>query len=149
MTIPDPGFSDDTLTAAQLDSLLRLLSANPARAADEYEMLRRKLVKFFQWSSSVTAEELADKTLNRVARKVYEGTDEIRDVVAYALGVARMIRREANKRALKTIGLADANSKSLSDCGASAEALDATIQLEKEMRCLEECLERLPSDDRS
>src|SRR5437762_4737490 len=140
---------DDTLTASRLDSLLQALAANSDHAGEAYEALRWKLVKFFEWSCSATAEELADGTLNRLARKIEQSPDEVRDVTGYALGIARMIRHEAYKKGLKAVPFPRSDLEELSDFGASIATLDEKIQHQKELRCLEECLERLSAEDRS
>jgi hypothetical protein len=49
---------------------LSLLSSDPDLAGEEYEELRRQLIKFFEWRGSFCADQLADETLNRVVRKI-------------------------------------------------------------------------------
>src|SRR5688572_19620497 len=78
------------LTRESLDGLLALLDADRERAGEEYEVLRARLVRIFEWRGSVAPEEHADETLNRVARKVGEG-EAVRDVHAFAGGVARLV----------------------------------------------------------
>src|SRR5215831_3699574 len=143
---PKDPIAQETLTPAEFYGLLRRLDANPERAADEYERIRRKLVKFFEWSSCLAAEDLADITLNRVARKV--GTDAIQDVEAFAWGVAKKLRQEAQKRDRKTISLqALPTGVTVSDGGGAIEDLHQKIQREKELRCLHKCLQHLSPED--
>ena len=49
------------------------LDANPEQAAEEYEELRRRLIRFFEWRGARFPDEHADEVLNRLARKLVEG----------------------------------------------------------------------------
>lgn len=138
----------DTLTPAQFEALLRRLDGRPDRAGEKYETIRWKLVKFFEWSCCLAAEDLADITLNRVARKL--STETIQDVEAFTWGVAKKIRQEAQKKDFRTISLqALPGVGTVSDAGASVEALHQKIQSQKELRCLHQCLQRLSTEDRT
>jgi len=138
----------DTLTPAQFEGLLRRLDGRPDRAGEKYETIRWKLVKFFEWSSCLAAEDLADITLNRVARKLT--TETIGDIEAFTWGVAKKIRHEAQKKDLKTMSLQSLPSMAtVSDAGASVEALHQKIQSQKELGCLHQCLQRLSAEDRT
>lgn len=85
------------LTRESFDRLLSLFDADRERAGEQYEALRAKLVRLFEWRGSLAPEEHADETLNRVARKLEEG-EAVRDVYAFAGGVARLVWLEAVKR---------------------------------------------------
>src|SRR5262249_50613606 len=89
------------LTAAQFENLLHRLGANRERAGQAYEYLRRQLIRFFEWNCDIPAEDLVDETFDRVAQKLEEL--EIHNVVAFAWGVARNIRHEAEKKAARMI----------------------------------------------
>lgn len=84
------------LTQEAFDRLLARLDADRERAGEAYESVRHKLVKFFEWRGADSPEEQADETINRVARKVEEG-EEIRNLGAYFLGVARLVLLEVFK----------------------------------------------------
>ncbi|MFY9573899.1 MAG: hypothetical protein WAV20_21080, partial [Blastocatellia bacterium] len=102
----------------------------------KYEVIRRKLLRFFEWRGSVFPEDHADEVINRVAKRIDEG-EEIRDLKNYFYGVARMFfletlkQQEKEAEALEHLPQPQTNSKE------SAE-LEA-IRLE----CLEMCLQRL------
>lgn len=70
---------DSGLTQQELDQLLDWLDSDRERAGEKYLEIRRCLVKFFINRQCVEAQDLADETINRVARKatgfkdVYEG----------------------------------------------------------------------------
>ena len=56
----------------QFEALLRLFSENREEAGNLYEAVRRRLVQFFLSKRCDHAEQLADETLNRVARRLQE-----------------------------------------------------------------------------
>ncbi|HEV2667934.1 MAG TPA: sigma-70 family RNA polymerase sigma factor [Blastocatellia bacterium] len=74
------------------------LSADPEIAGVEYEELRRRLIKFFEWRGAFFPEDLADETLNRTARKIDEGEEIEKNVIALALGVAHFVFLETSRR---------------------------------------------------
>ncbi len=75
--------------------LLDWLDRDRDLAGEAYERIRRKLIRFFEWRGQPVADHLADKTIDRVAHKLAEGTvDRGLDPGAYFHGVARNILRE-------------------------------------------------------
>jgi len=79
-----------TLTQRAFELLLSQLDADRQEAGKKYEALRRKLVKFFQWRGCSSPEDLADDTINRVARNLEAG-ETIRHFAAYCAGIARHV----------------------------------------------------------
>jgi hypothetical protein len=65
------------------------------RAGEQYEQLRRKLTLFFEARHcNPRAEELADRTLDMVARRLQEGVEiYAHDASHYCYGVAQNILR--------------------------------------------------------
>ena len=82
------------LTQGAFDLLLAQLDADRQQAGTKYEALRRKLVKFFQWRGCSFSEDLADDTINRVARNLEAG-ENIRHLTAYCVGIARHVFLES------------------------------------------------------
>jgi RNA polymerase sigma factor (sigma-70 family) len=77
------------------DALLALLDPDRGRAGEKYVQLRHRLVRFFDWRGVPTAEDCADTTLDRVARRLAAGVQiEADDPALYAYGVARNVLRE-------------------------------------------------------
>jgi RNA polymerase sigma factor (sigma-70 family) len=95
------------ITQEGFDRLLAELHPDIERAGEQYEKIRRKLVKLFEWRGCAHAEECADETFNRVARKIAEGTSiRADDPYSYFHGVALNVLREywrSAKRAANTI----------------------------------------------
>ena len=81
------------MTVERFDRLLFLLDPGRTEAAERYEEIRTRLIKFFEWRGCPIAGELADRTFDRVAAKVEQG-EEIRNITAYCVGVARLIHLE-------------------------------------------------------
>src|SRR5215510_4512531 len=73
------------------------LDPDPMRAWQAYDQLRQRLVKFFKYSHSLQAEELAEEALDRIAKRA--DSHEIDNVMQFAFGVARNLRMEVARRA--------------------------------------------------
>lgn len=147
MADPKPVFPRDAPTQQEFYRLLNRLHCDRDQAALKHEELRFKLVKFFQWSFCASAEDLADETLTRTARKLQTQEEEILDIEAFVWGVARRIRQESRKKDLRTVDLSQVPDERFSDSGASIEAIHKKIQLQKERECLRRCLQRLSSEE--
>jgi DNA-directed RNA polymerase specialized sigma24 family protein len=128
-----------TLTGEAFEALLDALDTDRARAGERYELLRQKLVRFFEWRGARDAEDWADETLNRVARRI-EGGEAVRDVAGYAAGPARMVWLEVSKKQNRDVVL--------------VERAPAPVPEEEDaehaarLACLDRCLESLAADQR-
>lgn len=121
---------------------LSWLGSDPQSGAHRYREIHRRLVKVFACWGTSCPEDLADRTLDRVAAKAdavregYEG-----DPLAYILGVARNVRREDFR--------AQARERSRARPLAPAETEDERREEEAKLRCLDRCLaESLGEDER-
>jgi RNA polymerase sigma factor (sigma-70 family) len=126
------------LTEEAFAKFLACLDSDPARVGEKYEELRDVLVKFLAWRGAAFPEELVDETFNRVARKLDEG-EEIRDISAYCLGVARgvflhWLEQPGNKR----IELGELK----------AIVLQEPDVTDSQLECLNHCLSQLPAENR-
>lgn len=130
------------LTAAGFARLLARLGDNPDRAGDGYEELRLMLVRFFEWHDSWFPEDDADETINRVICKLEDGTEEVQNLEAYCLGVARLVllerlrapeRRRDDLESLRPL---------------AAPVSDANEAEETRLKCFRRCLENLPPGTR-
>src|SRR5947207_1069954 len=61
------------LTRESLGALLSQFDSNPERAAEKYELMRSRLVTFFECRGCAAAFDLTDATVDRVARRILEG----------------------------------------------------------------------------
>jgi DNA-directed RNA polymerase specialized sigma24 family protein len=97
----------------------------------------------FEWKGLAGCEDLADETLDRVARKLADGeTIRAAEPERYVAGVARMVALEAARAAKRARPLEH-------EPAAPAQA-DAVHRAEAERveRCLDECLAKLPAPAR-
>ena len=91
--------SATTQAGGPFEALLLRLSRDGDDAV-AYEALRRRLIQFFRLHVPTEADDLADTVLERLARKIHEGTD-VASVPSYALGIARMVLHEARARSAR------------------------------------------------
>jgi DNA-directed RNA polymerase specialized sigma24 family protein len=115
--------------------LLQAFSADPATAAELYEKHHLRLTRFFEWQGLAHAEELADRCLDVLARKLAEG-QSFSEPGSYLLGIARRIRLEAMEEQSRT---------TVADPGPAVEIRGSA---EEPFRCLERCLAALKFSDR-
>ena len=130
-----------SLTATAFDKLLNSFSKDPDEAGVQYEFIRHKLVRFFEWRSIHSPDDYADETINRVARRIDEG-EQIDNLRNYFYGVARMLSLEALKDR-------DRAAVSLDDVPQSLRQ-EATEPVDPDARilCLDYCLDSLTDDNR-
>jgi DNA-directed RNA polymerase specialized sigma24 family protein len=84
------------LSPSSFDRLLRELSPDREPAAAEYEALRLRLTKFFEWRRCCDPELLADRTLDRLAQRL-DGGAEIGQIYSYCCGIARHLILEVQR----------------------------------------------------
>src|SRR3954467_12825272 len=95
---PAPKFDSDDITQEQLNRLLQWLDPDPERAGQKYQRVHTHLVKIFVCRGSRVPQELADKTINRVARKLPEiQSTYVGDPAFYFAGVANFIYMESRR----------------------------------------------------
>jgi DNA-directed RNA polymerase specialized sigma24 family protein len=124
-----------TITQVAFDLLLARLDNDRSQAGAKYEVLRHKLVKFFEWRGCTFPEDLADDTLNRVARNLEAG-ENIRHFTAYCAGIARRVFLESLRTRRQEEVL-----QSVTYPPASTPDEDARHD------CLERCLRELPAEN--
>lgn len=121
----------------QLEALLLRLDADREEAGAQYEKLRQRLIRYFRWEHGGEPEDLADETLNRVARKL-AGGEAIESVERYSAGVARLLLRETatriKRRELALKKMVSPETEAAADAGA--------------MMCLDGCLAALTAEQR-
>jgi DNA-directed RNA polymerase specialized sigma24 family protein len=125
------------LTRRALEELLLRLAPEPEAAGREYETLRQRLSNFFDRRGILSADALADETLDRVARRLEAG-EAIERVRPYCHGVARHVYMEWRKEHVR-------ESAALTEA-ARVAADGRTEGAEEASRCLDRCLAELPAD---
>jgi DNA-directed RNA polymerase specialized sigma24 family protein len=83
------------LTQDEFDALLAWLDPDRDLAAQKYEEIRRRLIKIFVCRGCPVAEDLADKTIDRVASKVKDiALIYVGNPALYFYGVAKNVYHE-------------------------------------------------------
>ncbi len=125
------------LTPDDFDNLLNWLHADRDQAGKKYEDIRRGLIEIFNYKGCAEAEDLADATINRVARRVKEIRDDYQgQPERYFYGVAKKVHLEYLKQH-PTVELP-----------ASLESPQQE-DVEKQYNCLEQCLKKLTNSNRT
>jgi DNA-directed RNA polymerase specialized sigma24 family protein len=130
--------------------MLAELHPDIERAGEQYEKIRQKLVKLFEWRGCVHAEECADETFNRVAQKICEGTSIwTDDPYSYFHGVALNVLREYWRNAEQTAKTLEEVAQ-IQDVSVDPEdlLLRETEEMKKErlLECLNRCMQKLPPE---
>jgi DNA-directed RNA polymerase specialized sigma24 family protein len=133
-TPPKPEPED--INQEQFDRLIVWLDSDREKAGAKYEWIRKRLMKIFVCRGSTIPEELADKTVNRVARKLPEiQAGYTGDPAHYFVGVAANIMRESvRKEKLPAVGM--------------PEPAPPDEDVELAQSCLEQCVEKLAPAER-
>ena len=93
--VTSPASSPRAISATGFARLLQRLHPDADRAAQEYERLRRALVKFFDWRGASPPEECADDALDRLVQKLEQTV--VQDVRKYLHGIARLVALERRR----------------------------------------------------
>lgn len=121
------------LSQEDFDRLLAWLDQDRERAGLAYEEIRRRLTTIFAARGCSAPEDLADETLDRVARRVADIAETYSGEKAkYFFGVATNVHHEYLKRPAPP----------------EPELIDEPDDKERIHACLERCLERLSGDAR-
>ncbi|HEY6806242.1 MAG TPA: hypothetical protein VI306_21870 [Pyrinomonadaceae bacterium] len=128
------------ITAEALEKFLAVLSPDYEEAGKQYEALRIKLIRYFEWKRCDRAEELADLTLDRIVRKIDEG-QIITNLKAYTASVAKFIALENLPEPLEPIE---------DHLGALpvVEARHDDDDPDPQVICFDRCLDELPPENR-
>lgn len=122
------------LTEDSFNGLLGWLDADKKNAADKYEIMRRKLLKFFEWRQCRSPEEYTDLTFDRVAKKISEGEIiRTKDKFLYIHGVALNLLKEYFRKPLTSNLENDPP-----DILPSKEQEDFPDMIEKQLTCIEQ-----------
>ena len=122
------------LTQEAFDRLLSWLDAKPEEGGKKYEVIRARLVKILTCRGCTTPEDLADDTINRVAKRVpeiaatYTGNPAI-----YFYGVAHKVVLEHFRKKPDPL---------------PTPTPEPSQEIERELECLDQCMQQLPSKNR-
>jgi DNA-directed RNA polymerase specialized sigma24 family protein len=139
-----------TLTQGSFRRLLDWLDEKSDSSGQRYLEMRRRLVSYFDRKNCHSPDDLADDTLNRVARRLEEEGEITTDAPAhYCYIVARFVLLEALRKQQHEKPLDDRPAAHLITNPAPAQ--DASeVQQDKERRweCFERCMGEITLEDR-
>ena len=144
--------TDWDMTRAAFDKLLAQLDTDVKRAADTFIVIHKGLVKYFQYQGCPLADELADETTNRAARRVFEGAViQAGKAGAFFRGIARLVLHEYWRSPDATEVPIDDEilpPHLAYDPNEQMRRLDERRAHERRLDCLESCVENLPPETR-
>jgi DNA-directed RNA polymerase specialized sigma24 family protein len=141
---------DRTLTPSALHKLLNWLDEGVNSEGQKYLQMRQRLVAYFDRKNCLTPDELADQTLNRVARRLEaEGVIESDTPAKYCYIVARFVFMEHLRKTQKeNVLLGEIGRQPQDPDLATSDADDKKEAKEKMLNCLEQCTGKLGSPNR-
>jgi DNA-directed RNA polymerase specialized sigma24 family protein len=126
------------LNQGSFDRLLAWLHSDREKAGKRYEEIRRRLIKIFACRGCYEAEDLADETINRVARKAEEIVETYSgDPALYFYGVANRVRMEYLRK-----------KPAPPPPPPPPPSLPQPGEEEREYECLDRCMQQLTSSNR-
>jgi DNA-directed RNA polymerase specialized sigma24 family protein len=127
-------------TPRALRQFLSWLDEGVDSSGETYLEMRRRLVRYFDRKRCLAPDELADETLNRVARRLEEES-AIADAppARYCYSVAKFVFLESLRRT-EHLPIPDSLTSPESDSGSDAK--------ERLLSCLDRCLEKLAPEER-
>ena len=128
------------LNQEAFDKLLVAFDVDRDTAGRKYLEIRNNLTRFFEWRGCSFPEDHADETINRMAKRVFEG-EEILNHSGYAMGVARLLLLEINKGRQR-------EQSALAEIGAAPDFYVPEDDEESRLTCLRSCLQTLSPDNR-
>jgi len=135
----------NAVNSAQFEILLRHLGPDRETAGRQYEQLRLRLLTVFKYRHCANPEDLADETMDRVAKKLTELGDRFEgdDPSRFVFGVAWRVAKESfhRRREQQLPGAWD-----LAD---STRHADEEDEKDRDAGCLERCLGKLADADRT
>ena len=127
------------LNQEAFDELLAWLNPDREHAGRKYEAIRQRLIRIFMHRGCLTAEDLADKTINKVAQKVNElKVYYVGDPALYFCGVARNVYAEYYKTLVELPVITEI---------IPAPVPDDLEESDLEHTCLERCLAEMKPRD--
>lgn len=139
------------MTPEAFDLMLTQLDADRERAGEKYELVRQKLTRFFQWRGCTAPEDYTDRTIDRVARRLLDGSEiYAQDPYLFFHGTAINLLREYWKKpessSLESLDDVSVSKAPSEDPVAQAELIAERQEHEWKLECLQECVHSLPRD---
>lgn len=135
------GGESGTPSREGFDEFLATLDSDREAAGRKYEVLRSKLISYFDWRNCPSPEDQADEAITRVIRKIEAG-EALRDASTFVFGVARMMLLEISRRMEK-------ERTALREFSLAPPIDTHSVEAQNRIDCLRECLAALPDKSRT
>ena len=140
---------DWTLNPRALDRLLIWLDEGTDSNGQTYLEMRRRLVSYFDRKNCLTPDDLADETLNRVARRLdEEGAIESETPARYCYIIARFVFMEYLRNIKKAEQSLDESRRTSGGVFPASGSESQKRAKEKMLSCLEKCITELAPRNR-
>ena len=134
---------DWTLTPHAFEGLLSWLDEGANSEGEKYLEMRRRLIAYFDRKNCPVPDELADETLNRVARRLEEEGHIVSEAAArFCYIVARFVFLEYLRERNEEVPLDTINNLAARNQPASGVE-DESLHRERLLTCLDHCTEKL------
>lgn len=138
-----------TINQSAFERLLGWLDKGKTSDGQNYLEMRQRLVAYFDRKNCLNSDELADETLNRVARRLEEGNIEAETPAKYCYITARYIFLESLRGTEKThLPLDEVLQKTQRQELVAKEQSEEKELKEKMLDCLEKCTGELDASSR-
>jgi RNA polymerase sigma factor (sigma-70 family) len=128
------------MTREELEALLSHLDADREEAGRKYVEIRHRLIRLYEWRNvRIAAEDVADETINRVARKLQQGTVPAH-TFGYFSGVAHLVYKELLRKP---------KGDHFPDDWPDDRRHEEEEEQDPRLELIRQCLERLPEDQRT
>jgi len=146
---PDVLREDAKLTQIAFTRLLVWLDDGIESRGERYIEMRRRLVSYFDRRGRLSADELADETLNRIARTLDEvGIIETKPPARYCYVVAKFVLLEDLRRDRRHVPLDEARVPDAPRHAGRTHIDEERANREQRLDCLDRCLETLKPEQR-
>jgi DNA-directed RNA polymerase specialized sigma24 family protein len=136
------------LSQSVFERLLAWLDDGTESGGERYLEVRQRLVAYFDRRNRPRPDELADETLDRVARTLEQsGVITVRPPARYCYVIARFVLLEDIRGERRQVGI-DETSVSVRIAARAGDATDDRAQHEQRLDCLDRCLEQLKPEQR-
>jgi len=137
------------LTESAFRRLLEWLDQGEDSGGQRYLEIRRRIALYFDRKNCAGPDELADETLNRVARRLQEEGSITSDTPAhYCFITARFVFLEHLRKPKTEEALDDSETRKRSGLVTEANAGEEEGEQERLLECLSRCVEALDPDHR-
>jgi DNA-directed RNA polymerase specialized sigma24 family protein len=124
-------------TGEEFEKLLAWFDSDPDKAGQLFNLIHSRLIKVFASRGCVDAEALADEVMNRVAVRIDTVVHSYSDPSRCCLGFVENVHREYQRERQRDLTTIDPPRPRPSD------------ELEREDKCLKQCIESLADTERS